>query len=128
MLGMPVVTPREDLTIRLRASDNVVVARVDLIPGTAVEAEGVRVGARIPAGHKLATAAIATGEPVRKYDQIIGFASADIAPGEHVHTHNMQVRNFERDYRIGEAVRRVDFVPEAERATFDGIMRLGVAA
>ncbi len=35
--------------------------------------------------------AIAQGEPVRRYNQIIGFASKPIAPGEHVHTHNLDM-------------------------------------
>ena len=43
----------------------------------------------IPPGHKVATRDIAQGEPVRRYNQIIGFASKPIAAGEHVHTHNL---------------------------------------
>ena len=68
-------TPR---TIRLSPEDNVVVA-VDQIAAGAVAA-GVTARERVPRGHKMAIAAIGEGEPVRKYGQIIGFASKPIAP------------------------------------------------
>ena len=42
-----------------------------------------------PAGHKIATARIEKGAPVRKYGQIIGQATADVQPGEWVHSHNL---------------------------------------
>lgn len=41
-------------------------------------------------GHKYARYKIAKGEPVIKYGFSIGFASADIAAHEHVHTHNLK--------------------------------------
>ncbi|MGH8805623.1 MAG: UxaA family hydrolase, partial [Polaromonas sp.] len=78
----------------------------------------------IPAGHKVATRSIAAGEPVRRYNQIIGFASKAIAPGEHVHTHNLNMGpdkgDFARDYAFG-----ADVKPEPARreASFMGIKR-----
>ena len=113
----------EPLTIRLHAADNVVVARHELAPKSAVGAENLVVVERVPTGHKVATSAIVAGEPVRKYDQIIGFASRDIAPGEHVHVHNLEMRNFDRDYAIGSEVRPTEMVAEDERATFMGFVR-----
>jgi altronate hydrolase len=109
------------LTIRLNPLDNVVVARVDLLPGA--EAEGVAVRTPVPAGHKLATAPIAIGEAARKYGQILGFATAAIERGEHVHTHNLAMGDFARDYAFGIDAQPTDYVPEAERATFEGIVR-----
>ena len=109
------------ITVRLNANDNVVVARVDLLPGA--EVEGVAVTQRIPAGHKVATRPIPLGEPVRKFDQIIGFATMDIAPGEHIHVHNCGMREFARDYAVGQDVRPTPMVPEAERASFGGFVR-----
>jgi len=117
------MTGREKLAIRLHRNDNVVVARADLLAGAEVAEESVTAATHIPAGHKIATAPIAKGEPVRKYDQIIGFATAEITPGAHVHTHNVEVRDFERDYLFCQDVRPVDFVPEPARATFQGIRR-----
>ena len=43
----------------------------------------------VPSGHKVALRAIAAGQPVVKYGSSIGLASADIAAGAHVHTHNL---------------------------------------
>ncbi|MFP6771608.1 MAG: altronate dehydratase family protein [Alphaproteobacteria bacterium] len=110
-------------TIRLHPNDNVIVARDDISQGAQVAGEGVSANVEVPAGHKIATQAIAKDEPVRKYDQIIGFASMDILPGDHVHTHNVMVKDFERDYMFGADVTPVDFVPEHQRATFQGFRR-----
>ncbi len=111
------------LTIRLNANDNVVVARTEILPNTEVPGEGVLTRAPIPRGHKIATAAIAKGEAVRKYDQIIGFAMEDIAVGDHIHTHNCEFRMFERDYAYSTELSDTPFVPEGERRTFEGYVR-----
>jgi altronate hydrolase len=111
------------LTVRLNAADNIVVARVDILLNTELSGEGVRTAQPIPAGHKVATRPIGQGEPVRKFNQIIGVAKADIAPGQHVHVQNCAMGDFERDYAIGADVRNIEMVPEAERATFDGYVR-----
>jgi altronate dehydratase small subunit len=89
----------------LHPSDNVATALVDLAPGTIVEREEtpetpgsggpaaapatIEVRSAIPFGHKVALAPIGRGRPVIKYGEMIGLASADIAPGEHVHVHNV---------------------------------------
>ena len=87
-------------TVRLHPSDNVIVC-VDMIPaGTAVE--HVTATERIMRGHKMATLAIAKGEPVTKFGQIIGFASRDIPAGAHVHEHNCSMGEFERDYAFAQ--------------------------
>ena len=91
--------------IRLHPDDGVVIARATLLPGAPV-AEGVVATARIPAGHKIAVRPIAGGAPVRRYGQIIGFASAPIAPGQHVHTHNCEMGDFAKDYAYGVDARR----------------------
>jgi altronate hydrolase len=64
------------LTVRLNGNDNVVVARVDILPGTKVEGEGLAASQRISAGHKVAARPISVGGSVRKFDQIIGIARA----------------------------------------------------
>nr|UXE45969.1 galactarate dehydratase (L-threo-forming) [uncultured bacterium] len=109
------------LTIRLNPSDNVIVARVDLLPGTEIAGEGVRARTHIPAGHKIATAPVAAGGAVRKYGQILGFASEAIAPGDHVHTHNMAMGDFARDYAFGVDAHPTEPINQA--ATFQGIVR-----
>jgi altronate hydrolase len=111
------------LVIRLSPEDNVVVARADLLANTAIAGENVTTRGHVPAGHKLATRRIGAGEAVRKYNQIIGFATAEIAPGEHVHTHNLAMGNFARDYAFCADARATEMVPEAERTRFEGIVR-----
>lgn len=109
--------------IRLHPDDNVVVATTTLVVGTRLDAEAVTCRDEIPSGHKVATADIPTGCPIRKYSQIIGFASDDIYPGEHIHIHNCDVKEFARDYAVGEGRRVTNFYPENERADFQGYVR-----
>jgi altronate hydrolase len=114
------------LVIRLNPADDVVIARLDLLPGVAIAEESqnaasLRAATRIPAGHKVATHAIKAGSPVRRYNQIIGFATCDIAAGEHVHVHNLEMGDFERDYAFCAEMKPTDYV--AEPATFQGYVR-----
>ena len=92
--------------IRLDAQDNVVTVTRALEVGASVE--GCTSRALIPSGHKIATAAIAKGAPVRKYAQIIGYAASDIAPGDHVHTHNLEFRNTDAAYEFSTDLRPVE--------------------
>lgn len=110
-------------TIRLHADDNVVVSRADLSSGAEVTDEGVTLTTDVPRGHKVAVQAVTKGDAVRKYNQIIGFASVDIQPGEHVHAHNLEFGDFERDYAFGKGAQPTNYVPDAERATFQGYVR-----
>ncbi len=48
----------------------------------------------IPIGHKVALKDIKSGDTVWKYGQDVGKAVADIAKGEHVHTHNMKTKRW----------------------------------
>lgn len=107
--------------IRIHPADNVVIARRQLVSGTRLEGEGVTVQGLVPPGHKVAVRAIAAGEPVRRYNQIIGVARQAIAAGQHVHTHNLEFSEFERDYAVGQGAHPTDYV--AQPATFDGIVR-----
>ena len=83
------------LIIRLHPADNVVTARIDMLASTGIDDEGVAAVDPIPSGHKIATRAIKKGEEIRKYDQVIGFATRDVAPGEHVHVHNVEMKDFD---------------------------------
>lgn len=107
-------------TIRLHPDDGVLIARSTLMEGVEV-APGVVTRVRIPAGHKVAIRAIAPGGVVRRYGQIIGFATQPIAPGEHVHVHNCGMGEFDKDYAWS-----VDARPTAmanDRRTFQGYRR-----
>jgi altronate hydrolase len=109
--------------VRLHEEDNVAVAVDGLAEGAAWE--GIRAARRVPRGHKLALLPIAAGEPVRKFGQIIGFATQPIAPGDWVHEHNVGMRDFARDYHFAEDARAEPLLPDAERASFEGYARLG---
>jgi altronate hydrolase len=108
--------------IRLHASDNVVIARAQLVGGAQIE--NCTVKGLIPAGHKMASTSIATGEAVRRYNQIIGFASRPIQAGEHIHTHNLDLGaekgGFARDYAYCADLKPE---PKKESATFMGYVR-----
>ena len=77
--------------IRIHPKDNVAVALRPIPKGTAFPIAGGVVTSitDIPQGHKMALAPVAVGENVVKYGFPIGRATAPIAPGDHVHTHNM---------------------------------------
>lgn len=109
--------------IRLHEQDNVLVARAPLALGQELPEFGLRTRAQVAAGHKIAARRIAAGERVRKYNVVIGAASRDIEAGEHVHGHNLELVDEYRDPAFGADVRPVAHVPEAERATFMGLVR-----
>src|SRR5439155_689886 len=81
----------ENSAIHLHPSDNVAVARVPVAAGTELRIDSTVVVTRdaIPAGHKVSLRAIRAGEMVQRYGQAIGRAKESIAPGQHVHTHNL---------------------------------------
>ncbi len=107
--------------IRLHANDDVLIAARQLVPGTTIATENVSVRDLIPPGHKMAAHDLKTGDAVRRYNQIIGFAKADIAAGQHVHSHNLGMGEFERDYGIGKSVQELP--KAATPATFMGYKR-----
>jgi len=112
---------KTSLTIRLHPDDDVVIARQQLVTGTTLIDEKVAISGLIPPGHKVATRAIAQGEPVKRYNQIIGFAKRPIAAGEHVHLHNLAMGDFSRDYAFGADAKPTLYVDRP--ATFQGIVR-----
>ncbi|MBT5000334.1 MAG: altronate dehydratase, partial [Tateyamaria sp.] len=91
--------------VRLDRADTVVTAVKSLAVGMAIE--DITVRDAIPSGHKVATQAMGVGDSVRKYAQIIGYASREILPGDHVHTHNVQFRNTNTDYEFSTDLREV---------------------
>ncbi len=111
--------------LRLHPNDDVVIARRQLVSGTQIAEEKVTVTGLVPPGHKLAVRAVARGAPVRRYNQIIGFATRDIRPGEHVHLHNMGIGAehgaFARDYAFCADVKPTAYA--TQQRTFRGIVR-----
>ena len=119
-----------EVGVRLHPQDNVAIAKINLQVGTTLALGPdphpptlVPVRQPIPGGHKMALREIAAGEPVRRYGQVIGFASQNILPGEHVHTHNLGIQDFDREHGFGVDVQPVAFAPEGDRRTFLGYKR-----
>jgi len=107
----------------LRNGDNVAVAARPIPRGFVLEHDGQSVQVREPIGlgHKVALADIAAGEPIRKYGQIIGFASKPIPAGSQVHVQNLKADLFERDYAFATEHPRT---PRPDRArTIQGYLR-----
>ncbi len=119
------ITLQEKQALRLHPDDDVAVALMPLAPGRSVMVEGLRLrtSAAIPAGHKLALRAVAVGQPVRRYGQVIGFATMAIAAGDHVHSQNLAVGSMTLEYEFGTDLRPVPFVPSEERRSFMGYRR-----
>jgi altronate hydrolase len=86
------VTPVSNSPVlRCHPADSVAVALADIPAGATVslDREHMVVREAVAAGHKLALRHHARGEPVIKYGEAIGRATADIEPGAHVHSHNL---------------------------------------
>ncbi|WP_022705573.1 UxaA family hydrolase [Pseudorhodobacter ferrugineus] len=88
-------------SIRLHPEDNVDIALADLAVGT--EVSGYRVAEPVLRGHKIANRAIAAGQNILRYGQIIGAATCDIAQGAHVHVQNLAMADYAQDYAFGAA-------------------------
>ena len=107
--------------IRLNPADNIVIALRDLGSGSVVPDVSAPLAGPVSRGHKIAARAVAEGENVIRYGQIIGVATRPIAAGEHIHTHNLGMGAHEQDYAHATEVRPLP-APEAPR-TFMGYHR-----
>jgi galactarate dehydratase len=117
------VTDQTEPTILLNTNDNVAVARRSISAGVATGRGDLIAKDFIGRGHKVALRAIKEGEEVLKYGQVIGVASQDIEPGQHVHLHNLGMVPSEHAHQFCIDTEEVGMVPEAERRTFMGFDR-----
>ena len=119
--------------ILLREGDDVAVAKQRIPAGTTL-LQGelvVTLKTEVPPGHKIAVRAVKEGDPVLKYGQIIGYATANIETGEWVHTRNLGFGKGEvggagklhLDYEYSTAVPKVDYYPAETQRTFSGYLR-----
>lgn len=76
---------------RCHDADTVGIALIDLAAGSVVTVAGQRLSLQdaIPSGHKFALVDHSAGEPVVRYGEPIGRATASIVVGTHVHSHNL---------------------------------------
>jgi altronate hydrolase len=115
-----------DRAIVLRAEDDVAIAKLPLEAGTVLEDGAARITVRrdIRPGHKVARRDVPSGAPVRRYGQVIGFATTDIATGDHVHTQNLGIGELSADrYEIGVDVEPVEPYAADRMRYFDGFKR-----
>ena len=121
------VVELDTVVLLLRKDDHVGVLKKTIKAGTELVGSSgtVTTVVTIPAGHKIALQPVANEEAVRKYGQIIGSAVGDIKPGEHVHSHNLVCKEYEREHSFCVDYEPSDFYPENERRTFNGFARPG---
>lgn len=120
------VIPFTQAAVLLNPADDVAIAKSPISPGVTVQrddAPDITVTRLIPNGHKFALHDVPQGAPIRRYGQIIGFATQPVHAGDHVHSHNLAFEDFTRDYAFCAGVTPVAYVPEAERRTFMGYRR-----
>ena len=120
----------EETAVVLNPNDNVAVLKRPVKAGENLVNGSItlRVNQDARAGHKIALTRVEDSAPVRKYGQIIGFAQGTIMPGDHVHTHNLTVRDFARDYQFSADARPVCQYPADKMRYFQGYARPGGAA
>ncbi len=118
---------KDSVLIVLHETDNVAVMKRTVKAGEELRngSSPLRAATNIGAGHKIALTELPDGAPVRKYGQIIGFARGHIAPGDHVHLHNLAMKDFGRDYQFCADVRPVRFYPSEKMRHFQGYGRPG---
>lgn len=107
----------------LHPEDDVAIARQQLLSGTKLPSGATSRGL-IPPGHKVALRELPVGHAVRRYNQVIGYATQPISAGEHVHVHNIGLRddslNADRDYAFCADLKPL---PAPREAMFQGIVR-----
>jgi len=112
---------RRPQVIRLHPADNVAIALADLPAGQWLPEAGLSTLTEVPRGHKVALAALAPGAWVVRYGQMIGVATAPVAAGAHVHSHNLGMGDHRQDHAFGQDVRPL--APAAEPRSFMGYHR-----
>src|SRR5437867_490274 len=117
----------EDFAVLLHETDSVAVLKRTVKAGDELQNGSLRlpITANIAAGHKIAVRGIPDCAAVRKYGQVIGFARGHIAAGAHVHTHNLELKEFDRDYQFGVDVRAINYYPPEKMSYFQGYARPG---
>jgi altronate hydrolase len=124
LLQIAKVPTAENSAIHLHASDNIAVARVPLAAGSDLRIDGIPILVRdaVPAGHKVALQAIAEGDSIVRYGQVMGRARFAIEPGQHVHTHNVSYEELSFAYEFPVGERRIE-APRKDVPTFLGYKR-----
>ena len=109
--------------IQINPLDNVAVALQPLAKGTAIELDNLTLLLKedILQGHKFALKDLKTGDPIIKYGNPIGHATAETSAGSWIHTHNLKTN-------LGDLLtytynKNVSRLPEKEPRYFQGYLR-----
>ncbi|UFJ41389.1 UxaA family hydrolase [Brevibacillus humidisoli] len=95
-------------SIMMKPQDQVAVALMEIPAGSVVHITcqdthyTVELKETIPFGHKFAVVPIRQADDIFKYGEVIGAASRDIQPGEHVHVHNLEGKRGRGDRAVHE--------------------------
>src|SRR5580698_9592696 len=114
------MTSELDPLIRLAPSDSVAVARSDIAASQPLGSGTLRANEAIPRGHKVAMVDLPAGAVALKYGQPIGVASAAIRAGDHVHLHNLAMRDSSANAEFCTNYRPTPALPASERRQFLG--------
>ena len=114
-LRRPPQMPDLPITVRLSPLDNIVVARIDILPNTELAGEVVRTAQRVPAGHKVAIRPIAKGEPCASTARSSASRRPTSAPASTCTCTTCAMGDFERDYAFGADVRSRPAAPSRAR-------------
>lgn len=112
----------------LHSLDNVAIALSDLHSKEVIQIQGkpsqtIELMNPIPRMHKIALNHIAQGQPILRYGQPIGFASESIQAGEHIHSHNCVMGEFDKDYGFCSRAASNPLPNTAPKMTFKGYQR-----
>ena len=83
--GAIVLDPADDVAVLIAAVEAGALVKVDGSHGEL----SLTVRQTLPMGHKIALHALPAGSPVRKYGEVIGRLTEPVAPGDHIHIHNL---------------------------------------
>jgi galactarate dehydratase len=107
----------------LNPADDVAVARRRIAKGEPTGLSGVMANQLIPRGHKVALRAVAAGAALRKFGQVIGVATQDIAAGDHVHLHNLAMADSAAEHQFAVEIEATGMLPPELRRSFMGYDR-----
>ena len=116
------MTSGSDPLIRLGGRDTVAVARSDIAADQSL-GDGLLANQAIPRGHKVAVVDMPVGTVALKYGQPIGIVSSPIRAGDHVHLHNLAMRESGASHDFCSNYRPVQAIPASERRHFLGYSR-----
>ncbi|MFM2480741.1 galactarate dehydratase [Celerinatantimonas sp. YJH-8] len=78
--------------IQVDERDNVaIVTNVDGLPSGTIVNGHIELQEDVPMGHKVALTDLKQGDPIRRYNQVIGYAVSDLAAGSWIHQFRVQL-------------------------------------